>query len=123
PFPNGRSFQMTPLEDSFHFQTLYSVEKFLEQNADKTKIDPLFDNLNSISLVYYASKLGYPNLLEAVIKRNRNVVHFKIGKDKLSFLHVAVKGGTNSVKSESIFLYQTLIFLFWMISKLKLSKF
>ena len=90
PFEVDKVFQWNSLDYCFHFQCLYPTEMFLEQYEDKVKVDLLLGKLNSVTLAYYSSKLGYPNLLQSVIKRNRNVVHFKIGEAMLSLLHVAV---------------------------------
>jgi ankyrin repeat protein len=92
PFELDAVFQWTPLDYAVQFQSLYPVEQFLDRHGDKINLDNLYKTLKTVNFAYYASKLGYPNLLVAAIAKNPNVVFFRIGEDKLSFLHVAVKG-------------------------------
>ncbi|XP_063924177.1 uncharacterized protein LOC135138192 isoform X2 [Zophobas morio] len=90
-------FKFDCLDYSVASKCLYPLELFLERqvvsyNDFKDKILKSYDEE---SLAYYAAKLGYPNILSAVIKENPELVHKRIYDSHL--LEIATLGLENDV--------------------------
>jgi ankyrin repeat protein len=89
-FQNDNVFGWNCLDYAIRLHNLFAVEKLLERFGDSINLKKLFTYYGTITLAYYSSQLGYPNLLGAAIKKDPRVLSVKFGTCNLTLLHVAI---------------------------------
>jgi hypothetical protein len=89
-FQNDNIFGWNCLDYAIRLHNLFAVEKLLERFGDSINLEKLFKDYGSITLAYYSSQLGYPNLLGAAIRKDSKVLSVKFGTCNLTLLHVAI---------------------------------
>jgi ankyrin repeat protein len=89
-FQNDNVFGWNCLDYAIRLHNLFAVEKLLERFGDSINLEKLFKDYGTITLAYYSSQLGYPNLLGAAIRKDSKVLSVKFGTCNLTLLHVTI---------------------------------